>query len=81
LASHRDGDPDEGRVSDDAIVIAVGTLAGATFEGAVRPGLPRAEALLALGPVEDWGAHLHSPSGLSVELRDQAVFRVAVSAP
>lgn len=72
---------EEGSLSDDALVLAIGVRAGLDVKGPARPGMTRAELVASLGePSDEVGSILYWPSGVSAQLGDGAAQQVATFA-
>ena len=76
--------PDEFVASPDALVVALGTLEGTSFDGLIRPGMSAAELASAIGetPTEIAGKYIFLPTGISVLTGDNGkVERVGIYSP
>lgn len=73
---------EEGSLSDDALVLAIGVRAGAEVKGPARPGMTRAELVASLGePSDEVNAILYWPSGVSAQLGDDGTAQQIATFP
>ena len=75
--------PDEFVATPDALVVAVGTLEGTSFDGVILPGMSAAELVAGIGdtPADVAGKYLFLPTGMSVLTGDDgSVERVGIFA-